>query len=562
VSKRQHTIRPPQDWPSRFVQQLREAAARHPDVITRLAKGRDITGYATSRITLSMRRMKPGPGGLRVLSEEEVRIAIGPSPMSPPLVFVDHARFIGFPHVLTGTQLCIYLDPTREWNPERGATGFLDRLYKWFEDAVAGNFDARTALFHPVGGRPHNTDDGTPLVVCRQAIRPANNPSLVYLVTRNDRRLDLLAARDAAQPTETVIFVRTPGPLHLGPGSTPKELFGQLGHPLARQVEEAWLKKLRRATSAGHDHVNLAVGVPRPDSDELYLLVGQVSLADAMAHPTRPTNQMEIKWCTVSDERPDLATRRDTNRPVAAYQGKRVAILGCGGLGSWIAEFIARAKPASIELSDYATVTGGLLVRQNYTDENVGYPKAEALAQRLHQITPGLEVTINQTGSISEHTKALLQHHDGIVIDCTVSLAVPQLLDAVVPPNERQGMVAQVATDVATGSLGLVVVAAGGSGYSVRTLDEHARIQVEADASLEGYATFWSDRSNDELIVNPGCSYPTFHGSAADMAAVAAEQTNLIALHINTDVSATHLLSLPHAGMQPAHHAIPAPPVN
>lgn len=502
--------------------------------------------------------MASAPGGLAVLPREEVVIAVGRSFLTPPLVYVEHLRFKGYPHVLTGDQLCIYLDPAREWDPESGAAGFLDRLYRWFEDAVAAKFDARTALFHPVGGRPH-ASPGTPMIVCREPIQPAHDLSIAYLMPKSPRRLDLRPSRLGDQPGDPFVFVRTPESLDLGPGSTVAELLAQLGQPLATQVQAAFFNRLRRALAADAEHVYLGVGVPRPRSTDLYLLVGQVSLTDVRANPSEPLTQLKIRWCTVSDERPDIANRRDLGRPVRAYQGKDVAILGCGGLGSWIAEFVARASPRSIELSDYATVTGGLLVRQNYRDSDIGDLKADALAQRLRQVTQGVEVTVNDTGTVSDLTQQLLRGPDGVVIDCTVSLAMAQVLDLAVPPSQRQGLIAQVATDVATGSLGLVVVSPGGTGVSLRALDAFAGRAVSEDASLEAYSTFWADRTDEELVVNPGCSLPTFHGSAADMAAVAAEQVNLIALHVGSNVAAAHLLALPHSGVQPAHRAVGFP---
>jgi hypothetical protein len=558
VTGRTRSGKEPGDWQSAFLAQLREAVASAADAFPRLTRGPAVAGYTTSRLTIDTTGMALEPGGLVVQAREDVVVMVDGSFLTPPLVYVEHLRFKGYPHVLTGNQLCIYLDPAREWDPERGAAGFLDRLYRWFEDAVAARFDARTALFHPVGGRPH-TSPGAPMIVCREPIHPSEDLSLAYLTTRSPRRRDLRPSRSEVEPGDPIVFVRTPEPLDLGPGSTPAELFAQLGQPLAAQAQAAFTNRLKRAAAAGDDHVYLAAGVPRPHSEDLYLLVGQVSLTEAKANPTLPLSQLEIRWCTVSDERPGIATRRDANRPVQAYQGKRVAILGCGGLGSWIAEFIARANPSAIELSDYATVTGGLLVRQNYSDSHIGYPKAEALAQRLRQVATDVTVTVNETGALSEDTKQALRNPDGIVIDCTVSLAMAQVLDLAVPPSERRGLLAQVATDIASGSLGLVVVSPGGRSVSVRDLDTFVGREVNRDPSLEAYNTFWADRTEDELVVNPGCSLPTFHGSAADMAAVAAEQVNLIALHVGTDISAAHLLALPHSGVQPAHRAVVMP---
>jgi hypothetical protein len=82
----------------------------------------------------------------------------------------------------------------------------------------------------------------------------------------------------------------------------------------------------------------------------------------------------------VSDERTEVATRRDSQRPASAFYGKTVELWGCGGLGSWIAEFIARAGARRLILRDSGATSSGLLVRQNYTEDDVGLAKVTQLA--------------------------------------------------------------------------------------------------------------------------------------------------------------------------------------
>src|SRR6185295_6174271 len=90
----------------------------------------------------------------------------------------------------------------------------------------------------------------------------------------------------------------------------------------------------------------------------------------------------------VSDQRPQVATRRDATRPVTWLNGKRVVVLGCGGLGAPVAEFCIRAGARKVRLVDNGEVTPGVLVRQPYTYAEIGRPKAEALAQRLRTVAP------------------------------------------------------------------------------------------------------------------------------------------------------------------------------
>lgn len=128
--------------------------------------------------------------------------------------------------------------------------------------------------------------------------------------------------------------------------------------------------------------------------------------------------------------------------------------------------------------------------------------------------------------------------------------------------EDRTALIAQVATDARTGSLGIANICAPGAPCTPSELDDQAGRSVLADGGLELYHPLWEEAAEgDELIPTRGCSVPTFHGSAADLAAVAATLVNMIGLHLQqaeTPVSGTHLIALPHAPTGPRHHFLPA----
>lgn len=540
-----------------FVSRLRESATTHPATVTRVASGPSSDQYVSVRLTLSTAAIRRNSKGLRLEPEEAVLVAVPRSPLLPPTVWLEHRRFAGFPHVLTGDELCIYLDPSREWDPAAGVEAFLDRLFRWFEDAAAGRFSGRTALFHPIGGRPVAARDA-PVVVCRQALRIDRELSFAFLVERDAHRFDLVAS-SAPEGAEQVLVVRAPAQFPYGPGKTVADLLTGLGETGGRTWVALQSRLTRRMNTAGVDataRVHIVVAVPHVDPGAFYLLVGRVSLPPGHS---QASEALDVVWLSVSDDRPDSTTRRDQRRPASAFHDRDVLLLGCGGLGSWIAEFVARAGARSVALADPARVSGGLLVRQNYTDADIGQNKAEALARRLHAVAPECDIRVLPDSVFSQRTGEILTQTGAVLIDATVSRAVAQILDVVPPDAERRAAVAQVATDVATGSLGMLVYAAPGLPHAAHTLDGMAWDAVSSDSRLESYCTFWNLAEQDELVPAPGCSIPTFHGSAADMAAVAAEMVNLIAVHLNTSVSATHLIALPHSGVEPAHHIVVHP---
>jgi hypothetical protein len=311
------------------------------------------------------------------------------------------------------------------------------------------------------------------------------------------------------------------------------------------------------------------LAVPHPAGGPHHLLGGRVPTATANAlrliakkrgtavniDPATISADIPIDWCNMSDERQEVTTRRDDNRPVNGFRGKTVHVWGCGGLGSWIAEFIARAGATTIILCDPGTVTGGLLVRQNYIEDDIGKTKAEALATRLRAVRGDLTVAIAE-GRVADDPASLFAAD--LILDATVSNSITTYLDTFVAGTERKPLIVQVATDAGSGTLGIANICAPNGTLTPSEIDHQAGRSVLADGELELYHPLWQEAADgDELIPTTGCSVPTFHGSAADLAAVGATLVSLVGPHlrqVKAVTSGTHLIALPHAAAGPRHH--------
>lgn len=84
----------------------------------------------------------------------------------------------------------------------------------------------------------------------------------------------------------------------------------------------------------------------------------------------------------------------------AVLTGKRVAILGCGSMGSKVAASLARTGVAEFFLVDSDILKAGNLVRNELDWAEVGAHKADALAERLKRINAQVKVDrwLNQLG--------------------------------------------------------------------------------------------------------------------------------------------------------------------
>ena len=72
----------------------------------------------------------------------------------------------------------------------------------------------------------------------------------------------------------------------------------------------------------------------------------------------------------------------------------RCHVIGTGSIGSNVAELLARYGIEEIVLYDFDTVESHNIANQLYTEEDIGKPKTEALANILYKINPKLRHTL------------------------------------------------------------------------------------------------------------------------------------------------------------------------
>ena len=107
----------------------------------------------------------------------------------------------------------------------------------------------------------------------------------------------------------------------------------------------------------------------------------------------------------------------------------KITIVGCGGLGSVAAVYLAGSGVGNIHLIDFDTVDVSNLHRQVfYKTTDVGKPKSEVLANYIQSISPFVKVTFSNT-SVSKNNVFSLIADAEIVLDCTDNLPIKYLLN-------------------------------------------------------------------------------------------------------------------------------------
>jgi molybdopterin/thiamine biosynthesis adenylyltransferase len=113
-------------------------------------------------------------------------------------------------------------------------------------------------------------------------------------------------------------------------------------------------------------------------------------------------------------------SRNPSERDALAEQ--HVSIIGCGSFGSALADMLVRAGLGRLTLIDPELLETENLGRHVLTGVNVGQPKAAALAARLLEINPNLQVDARQER---------FQDGSGLLVCCADSRRCESLVNAV-----------------------------------------------------------------------------------------------------------------------------------
>lgn len=238
-----------------------------------------------------------------------------------------------------------------------------------------------------------------------------------------------------------------------------------------------------------------------------------------------------VEWCRVDEARPEVTQRRDSGSPLEWFQGRKVSIWGCGAIGAHVAEILTRAGVSELVLRDSATVKNGILVRQPFTDADIGRPKAAALGDRLLTIRPDFRVNVVGSDIVAEELNGQDWPQEAdLIIDATASETVAKKLERV---RSRQRAAVPPIASMSFGrnaNRGLLTVALPKYTGGTRDLIRKSRIRVVSRPEFAMVAEdFWSTEGVDLFYPEPGCSSPTFTGSHAQILQIVGAMVSALA---------------------------------
>lgn len=468
-------------------------------------------------------------------------------PFIKPDVYFSHKRFVGTPHVQWGNYICLYQSVETEYEPADGMFGFLERVDTWLRAAGRGELDPDDAPLHPPVAY---TNSATAFVVRPDTpTRAADEPPWIGradLRRINDHRFDLvgwtkladwgsdqpnqpiaaaillnqpLAAEFPTKVSELITLIENSGVsfrllfsllrLFALASSTEEPAYLVLGAPMRRRAAGEPLRPHLTAWEIEASTVTALrdLAISRGEDE-----VARDALVEWMV-------KAKVQWCPVLEDRPEIVNRRDDGTPLSKLAGKRVLLLGCGALGSAVAEMALRAGVQKLHLADSGMVKPGILVRQRYTDADIGKSKARALQTHLEAIGLNCQVTV-QPGVNS--SSSVLSSYDlsqwDLIVDATASTTVARRIEEELKTTEVPIPVLSMSVS-AEARHGSVLVKMPSFLCGPHHVGRMAKLAAFAkDPRHPIVQAFWPDQTSIKVFQpEPGCSSPTFIGSAADV---------------------------------------------
>ena len=505
-------------------------------------------------------------GGVPLRPRERLLIWVAPQfPLNIPLLWFAHSDYGGFPHVQWGRSICLYQSPETEWQPADGMFGFVQRIHEWLRAAAANQLDPVGFPLHP----PVAYHDGKALVVVPTVNTPTPDPpwwaGYAKIVQENDVCVELGEWTDYKSATPEIHVA----PAILLPGDMPFEYpqtFAALRAVLeARHISMEVIRLLltigalcnhgnkplvfvlgasMRGVAGGERRQHLAAW--RIKADDAHAL-REALLARTDNNPldeewfNKWSEKASIDWCSVLEDRPEIVTPRDAGTPAAYWRGRHVAILGCGAIGSTIAMFLARAVVRKLSLYDKTVVKPGVLARQIFDRHQVGYGKAHATRTNVRYIDPRIEVVPRQKDIVgllgdAEFGQELLDAD--VVINATASVLVAAALEQRLRgrPRSHPPIISMAVGHRADSGL-MTLARCRGPGVA-QDLDRRLKLEFanspNAGALLD---EFWPTGTRGSRLFQPepGCSDPTFVGSAADIAILTGRMLNVASGWLSSD---------------------------
>jgi hypothetical protein len=307
-------------------------------------------------------------------------------------------------HTDTRGFMCLYVDNDRNSQPWLDVDAFLARVGRWFDMTEQGWPDDAPVLD---ADRYLKRDPSGALLLYGDLDRMINR--YVGLVDGSNRTLTLRLGETPPQRRKTYerrhfAAVRDAG-------------------ELARPVR-TWDDARALLAEDDADTIEEAVRDKRIDTVVFrYSRAGRVGVLPVHILPRREGFSITV-YPAASDAEEVRRFRAGPARDVLA--GKRIMVVGAGAVGSFAADLLARDGVGDLTIRDYERLTPGNVIRHLCGREDIGRPKAEAVADRIAR-DHGVHAYGEAEALLPSEVQTVVADFD-LVVDATADGAVTAML--------------------------------------------------------------------------------------------------------------------------------------
>lgn len=496
-------------------------------------------------------------GGIPLKARERLLLKLPANfPLELPRLHFAHTRYRDFSHVQWGNYICLYQATDSEWQPEDGLYGFMQRVDDWLRAAASSELDPAGMPLHPpvtygVSGVKVVPTQNTPTP------EPPFWAGYAKITRENENRIELgqwIEHSGTIPEGRLAAVVLLPTGM---PHEYPDTLSGLLKELKARDVPVEVIRLMiqlgvlrsesgkplifvlgaaMRGIAGGQRLQHLACWhIDAKRVDEIREAIrastddSPVDIADFYIW----AEKAKIEWCSVLEDRPEIVTRRDAESASAWWTGRHVVLFGCGAIGSAVAMLLARAGVGKLQLYDKDSVKPGILVRQLFDRYQIGVNKAKATAENVRFANPSVEALRSSADVVRllENAERLADVLAAdVIINATASTMVAASLEKQFRgwPKTHPPIISMALGHNADQAL-MTMAVQDAPGITL-DIDRRTKIALsnlpKARHVLDEFWPISPDRTR-LFQPEPGCSSPTFRGSAADVMALTAQMTNV-----------------------------------
>lgn len=457
-----------------------------------------------------------------------------------PLVFPDREGFPyeQFPHVYYEGEnypagLCLFRENIHDWYSEHTLRDYVERLNEWMQDAARGylikikdkdEFEPQRYL------NPTLETSFYRLFFDDTKLERQNNSSIHFF------SIDVLDSGDGCGGDDFTdlngkgIGIR----LFKGNKDIDKEwiteyprTLGSLYEFLAKKNYPFSLEDLQLKLDESKEYVYFMIALLRPTK-----IINKQSRINylcfrAKAHDVRDDNRNAHIEETLIKDYPNYTTARKLSMTPKSIYDKRIAILGCGAVGSKIALHLFRSGIDKLTLVDYDSLEPHNLCRHALlsTPFDKGRNKAELLKETFNKMFIGvlnhIKVDKNNALYFLKHTE--LSKFD-VIIDATASAAVMHGIDTIKFPDGTKIVRACLS---AGGDVGITYVSTG----SRRRLSDYYTDILRQAITDDDFSTWLNQEKKnmlEDVRIGEGCHSITMIASDDTISSHAALMSTVI----------------------------------